>query len=586
MRLIAFCLFFAFFVAGVSAECSTTEQGDAWCSGTNSYLQVDYSPSAKYSFDSRHRSLTITLQPKDDANVLFGDSEIFDAGTDANPAWQPMPSCFEELESNNYHDGIRMNVAYKPLCQSCGGNYVIKTDFGLAGQPDFRGHFTAALKIPCSADVAIVTVGRSKLDKTSRVRINSEYFGFEEALLTYVEHLSSLSNSSMTVRYVELDNNAAITSFGYSFPQSFGMNSAAASSSLVKPVRKVLKKTGSDYLIIMGGVSVVPMPWRADSAGEDGMQYFQSVDGRVPSDDAYSMTAKNKEPSVVVSRFPTPVSDDPSSSSAAIITMVSAVYSEAPSFSNTVIVSDACNVLGPEDCTLEHLADSVLNGMFAFGPSTKYCSSDSMCELAPDFCYEIHPDRGAVFPNCRGDSILNELFAKDGIVFITHGDGRHVLAENTLNGDQYRILDADHLLERVESGDFLENRPLVFFNCAYCGAVDGYLHTDSHGELAFTRSASYGSSLVLGFAAAGARAIVGRTRVGFDESSSVAAALSGGPLYPKMIGDFYRGSEPLGRVFLEMKQSAYAAGAAEGDRRFADVETLVLYGDPFQVPVS
>lgn len=187
---------------------------------------------------------------------------------------------------------------------------------------------TIPISIPCQANVTFVTI-------KSKLRATNDY---EETVRTALSYLSL--NLHESAKYFELDNQLAQHSLGFSLPPGASMNSPEASKRLVPTIRSILQKTRSQYLIILGGVTVIPMPFDNDS------NYFDSKDGKIPSDDLYSMTCNNCLPSVIVSRFPTP----PTTQSPTDIiekTFYAFFFSNQVRLHETLEVGDACGSSNP-----------------------------------------------------------------------------------------------------------------------------------------------------------------------------------------------------------------------------------------------
>jgi len=622
-------------VASIAAGCLTGEISDDRCdcicySGQetvvpppcyrpeeiSSYLTFHASRSNAV-FDSIDDRLSLKVVPVS-GQALFGEAVIKrNKGTEDQPVYENLPSsCFKLVQSSIPQGNLearRLALQYNPLCQACGGSYDLLFEVSFAGvagvDPSKKWKVCVPMDIPCEADVTLVTVG-NKIDKEKVWRQKN----FEAAITEYLD-LGLSTKHQKTARYVELDSSAAQSSFGYNFPEDASMRNAVDSAKFVTPLRKILEKTDSKYLMILGGVSVVPMPYRLDVPSQrESREFFESTDGTIPSDDPYAQVAGGEPPSLTVSRLPTLrfAPDQKKASPEPIIAMLEAAEEASTiPLSQVLLIGDECGSSNPDACLLKPLVEQLSSSMFG-----KACGQDSRCRLAPTFCQyyqdqlegvyclnspecddyresvesgkcktvespgsvgivcpckqeagdvtapascRFHPFGSATVSNtvCRQNSAAADVSQAPGIVLIAHGDGTSFVALKRKPGST--ALERGHTVlityQFYGSGGYVtqnllfDNFPAFFSNSCYNGAID---------EDAYGHSATDGrTSLVLTVAQAGARAIIGRTRVGYAEDE----------LYFDLINNFFSsGSKNLGERFLEIKKKGYQNWAGQKEK--------------------
>ncbi|MEW5955743.1 MAG: C25 family cysteine peptidase [Candidatus Micrarchaeota archaeon] len=540
-------------------------------------------------FDSLHRNSIIEIKPKGQQVITFRPVAIEYSGAWPPTSYEQLDKCFTLTQGNLAGGGYAVSLGYDPLCQTCGLNYWLRVNFSVGAQALAKKTALLRFSIPCKADVTLVTVG-SKMDQTTSWRGKT----FTQAVKSYVESVLS----SKTARYVELDSPDTQRSFGAPNSNDFAAATQAASMAspkdsrkLVPLVRGILADTKSKYLIILGGVGVVPMPYRPDVPTEtaDG-KYYESADGRVPSDDPYSQPKNGVAPSVIVSRFPT-VIKSPKAPPQPIIAMIeAAVNSREIKLSQVVLAGDACG--SPGNCFIRPLVDDLSDRLFG-----KECGQAAACKLAPTFC-RYYQDQEVLCEDsddcrayrdaagrcvagapaecrrlggvgakitktaaCDTNGSAADVSGAAVVAFLAHGSGKSFAAQDKKPGTtdvarQYVMLETDQFYDLISKNELLVGKPAFFSNSCYNGAIDRNEagQTVNHED----------DSIVLAAARVGSRAIIGRARNSYDADDAS---------YFDLIESFLEKHDAtLGKRFLEVKQSGYKGGGLAARSTLADYE--------------
>ena len=523
------------------------------------------------SLDSIQKRVTFSVNPVQGAGPIVFERNSYagfrpSAGR-ALAASEGLSSCFEVIQENR-GNGISINLNYKPMCQTCGQDYVITTQFSLANRPGVTGTLVIPFEVPCPADITLLTV-RSRLGGQSFMGTS-----YDEAISDY---LVWNANQDRKVRYVELDSVLAQRAFQFRLPQNFGMGSVAASRALVGPVRAVLRQTRSTYVGLLGGVTVIPQVRKQDfetGTRIPGRGYFMSVDGFSVSDDDYSKERDGARPSRIVFRIPTPPSLPLSSPVNIIAGTITADTrsSREIDLSQVVMVGDACGNFASEgECELRSLANTLSRRVFSVQGG---CGSGS-CRLAPSFCHKAFVNgRETQGDECNSEASLTSFANADSMILVVHGDGRNVIAKGTAYGEdyQYLILAPSQFDDGRGNGfiaeeAFFPGKPVVFSASCYTGAIDAYVSVDRNtGALVQVGGGRSETNLLsLTLLRAGASALVGRTRVGFVED----------PAFDELIYRFFDSGNrrDLGHLFLQMKQREYDSRPSSLLNRLAEARS-------------
>ncbi|NYZ75339.1 hypothetical protein H0O03_03710 [Candidatus Micrarchaeota archaeon] len=539
----------------------------------NPYFDVTFLPSLV--FDSIHSSAQVLISPKPGVSIRFpserSEYRVVYFLEDGQGQFIHNP-CFSIEPNNLPGGGLRLNLDYKSFnkdyvdslgnshsygaCAACGGAYALTTWF-TADDPEEQIELSIPLSIPCQANVTIVTDGiKLGLDYPASPLVRQ---GREVAAVDAVdEYLARLRAKGLTVRYVELESILASDAFDYSFPSFASMENEAASKRLVPIVRKVLAKTRSDYLVILGGTEVVPMPFHPDErviSGEP-VIYLASMDGIIPSDDAYAMAGDNQLPRVAVSRFPSELLD-PASVSSMMLAALNAPPVPA-NFNSVLVVGDACGSSG--DCFIREAVDEFSNLLFG-----RSCAQDTLmgrCRLVPPFCkYHYDPSGGLLIFDEEGCTPLEttELSEKTALVLFLHGSGTGFVGSSAATAIA-SITGEETSYVALEAADFdgveLTAAPAVFSIACYGAAIDSTIGgTSNYAALALAR--------------AGSRSIVGHTRLGFGD----------GPQFFNFIRTFFTDhSKTIGLQFKDLKSNGYRQRRAwiENTRHQAEADVAAL----------
>ena len=538
----------------------------------NSLVAVNTVPSGGFSFDSGTRTGQVLVSPKAGVNVLFPSQVeeydvVYASGTQQSPVLLPVDAaCFSLRPTNEQGGALRLDVEYNHFnsfpeamnpdegalynyraCQSCGRNYFLRIHFELTDDPvGYVYYLSIPFSIPCAADVTLVT--RREYVGIDELAVPASIGGMKVSLADAIEsYIVHLRDKGSTVRYVELDHGDAQTSFDFNDPSlSPSMSSAAASKSLVPAVRKVLQKTQSSYLVILGGVSVIPMPFHSDEEGANGQTYLVSRDGKVPSDDPYAMRADGQVPEVIVARFPSVLDY-----SDTITRMMMSGLSASPiptDFTSVLVVGDACG--SADHCFIRENLEDLSQTLFG-----RSCEEEGettgRCRLAPTFCKYIRIGSQRMEAGCSTPPPIEQVKYKGGLVFLLHGSGASFGAASPTSPIMSGVFGGETesynvVLESTDLNNFeFASAPAIFSVSCYGSAIDSSLVPTAMPELA-----------VIGLARAGARAVIGHTRVGFGD----------GPLYFDLIKNFFTSrSKTLGQRFKELKQAGYTWREAQVD---------------------
>ncbi|MEW5955550.1 MAG: hypothetical protein AB1626_03370 [Candidatus Micrarchaeota archaeon] len=459
-----------------------------------------------------------------------------------------LPSCFE-VRPDNIANGIEIRLIYKAMCQACGQPYFLRLDFGRTSTPLVDYVLLIPVSIPCHANVVLIT-------DTSK--LGSGDFGRYYYSSVFDDYLAYLKSEGLTYRYVNLNNSDTFISFGFYYPNPLpSMSSSEASKRLVRPIRRILEKTRSKYLLILGGASVIPMPFEDDHQPAPGTEYpfFTSVEGKLPSDDLYSMAQDDVLPSVIVSRFPTPYPSGSSGTASrrAITAMMSFRHDVSTaarfiSLDDVLIVGDACG--SAEECYLDEEVNLVSQTIFGGD-----CSQQSgRCKFVPRFCNQASAGGSCEPPRRPGISVPNTLWTvatNKAAVMILHGDGLRFVGIGSSGGNevQYRVLSNQDLdTHAISENEPFTYAPAFFSNSCYNGAIDVSPNSEWIREYWLAPPTREDRTIALALANAGARAIVGRTRFGFQGEQEY---------YSFMNRFFSQRDKNLGQHYLAFKKDGY-----------------------------
>ena len=621
---------------------------DRFLTARGAELEVD-----RLLFNSVNDSYALDVYgPSASEIVLVGGSVVF-----LGPGNRDASECFEVVSENFVgRDGTRgttFNFSYNPLCQYCtgGADEVFYAIFNYSVPSiQFYGVMAFPFRIPCRATLLLLGV-RNAVNASESYSPRASDWGPVDYYEAVRRFIASMAGRGKSVRFVEMDSPQAMTTFGYggsslafpSNPSSFSAETPEQSRRLVPIVRQIISKVNPSYTILLGGQTIIPMPFKNDAShfvtpdNPEGVTRFTPAYGlppiemrvghKVPSDDLYSMEQDNALPTTVVSRLPTPVDEDYGVQSPQLIIQGLANMASPARIirNNTLGIIDLCG--SPDKCSIGDFSDRVFEkfwpaGAIPFNPSCPHCEPQEntgecrLCECSSDyyslpgcypspetcknaylkaggasvdlssFCGQAKYLQGGteILPGSVAGGARSVLSNASTIYFSAHGAPYGFLV--AINHGQILGYQGDESVFIISSGDdfnsrVLSRRPVVFASSCYAGAID---------------VAAKNQSLPMSMISAGARAFVGNTRKRiYSESGSFEEDVI------EMISSMYREGNTLGNSFLKAKQMAYSAVAAnvrnqmllDASRNattevfarphlatFYNAEELTLYGDP------
>ena len=354
-------------------------------------------------------------------------------------------------------------------------------------------------------DVLIVTVG-SKLDKTDK---------YYSAINNYRTQLQLEGLSSM---YLELDSPKIKTLFNVE------LTNAEDSTSIKSVLDKIIYKTGAKYLVILGGVTIIPQPLARTSA---------EIPQIPVSDDVYADVTLDGIPDIAVGRIPTLPNDK---STDTIVTVLnSAVKMHNKHTLSKIIIADTC--LFPPSCSGINDVNLISQVFFS-----QDCSNTERCKSAPPYCTDI---------KCGSkQGFYDELLNNDIIQLDAHGSPWEFQAQN--NNGVYAVFTSSSLYKNK-----FNTNPLFTTIACHGGTID------------CAESGCIGKEgSVFSFMNNGASVYLGNTRYGI------------GGLSAGILGDFYNNlkTERTGDALLKAKRKALSN--SNSDFYNAVIYEMQLYGDP------
>lgn len=366
---------------------------------------------------------------------------------------------------------------------------------------------THSCEIPSdiTSDVLIVTLG-GKLDKTDAYK------------KTLNEYRDVLKKEGLSSFYIELDSPKIKSFFNVELKDPTNWRE-------VKSVLdKILDKTKSKYLLILGGVNVIPQPPAKTTA---------EIPAIPTSDDRYSDLDLDGIPDIAVGRIPTP----DKSTSIIVSALKSAIIMHNKDSLSKVMLTDVC--LFPPSCS--GINDVNLISTAIFGVN---CYQTDDCYSAPPYCSGNKCE--------RRENFYLKLLNSDIINLNAHANP-YSFSAATKDG-WYDVLTSKILYKTP----FLTNPVFSTIGC-HSGTIDC-------GE----GSCINKDGNVFAFLANGASNYVGNTRYGF-----------GGGATSSLLSDYYNNlkkGQRSGDALLNMKRAAIKGSHSEWWK--AVVYEVQLYGDP------
>ncbi|MBU3905062.1 MAG: hypothetical protein KJ906_02865 [Nanoarchaeota archaeon] len=384
------------------------------------------------------------------------------------------------------------------------------------------------------ADVLIVTNG-ARIDKSN---------AYESTIETYRQTI--LAVDDLTSYYIELDSPQVQELFGISlsYPDDWG--------DVKNVLFKIYDKVDPQYVIILGGVGVIPQP-PVDTSAE--------IPTIPVSDDRYVDTNYDGLPEIVIGRIATV--NESTSDDIIVKALNSAIAMHNKNGFSKVMIADTC--MWPPSCDGINDANRISQTLF-----NKDCSDTEFCKEAPDYCGD---------ENCtKTDEFYDELLNNDVIYISAHGSA-HTFAtrtNNTTPGDQirYSVLNSNYLYTNpfntnpffmtsaCQSGDIGCD---VY--CVYEG-IGAYLGCSETCEDCRLECISDVGS-VFSFLSNGASVYIGNTEYGYGYYTST---------FNSKILDGMKNGYTVGKAMLRMKRDALIESSSDWEN--AVIYEIQLYGDP------
>ncbi|NYZ74647.1 hypothetical protein H0O03_00050 [Candidatus Micrarchaeota archaeon] len=575
-------------------------------------VDVTQEPSLEIFYDELAQA-----RPDDDFEVVYPEFHaegLVGSGVD-------ITDCFYLDEApavrENQRSIVETTINYDSFCQFCGDVRLWFTVSRMAGALSNPEVTFVEARIPCEADVLLVT-NEDRVDLEDEA--TAQYGGsphsdnFRGWIQRYVNLWDTRGKS---VRYVNLADSTARKAFRVSRDSlQFNLDgrpleeeTVETSRRYVNAVRKIRRAVDPTYLILVGGMSVIPMPFQEDSLG------FFSKDGRIYSDDLYATPQDGVEPDVIASRFPTQFSTDATRINVFASSVANAIEGDATPLrlDRTVMLSDVCG--GPTEGLTCLSSSSLVPGWLGVAANTLWrefanenctfleANPYPACFWAPAACNYTSSTEDASIPF---ESVVEQCdpqgnyfaFTQSSVIFLNvHGSAqgsltaqgwvpiRNVLTTSVTLGT-YELLDVER---EIPSWLWLPRNPFVYSRSCFGGKI---------------ASEYTNGSIALAFLSRGARAIAGATGSQLTADTETAEAAVAGLGADLEFMRQFKAGRSIGDSFLNYKKHAYgvmssyaqntAAFAATGtsyaaesrvvpasDVEFYNSVMAVLYGDPY-----
>ncbi len=346
---------------------------------------------------------------------------------------------------------------------------------------------------------------------SSKLNDNGEY----NAALN--DYRTTLESDDLNSFYIKVDSSEV--------KNLFNIDPADASDwkSVKAVIDKITYKIKPEYLVIIGGVKVIPQPPAKTSA---------AIPAIPVSDDRYADTDLDGIPDLAVGRMPS-YERDPA---IIISTIKSSIATRQKNNLKKAIVADTC--IFPPSCWGINDVNHISQIMFEVN-----CDKSDKCYPVPPYC------SGG---NCNKPSEFWDIFRDTDFIHLdAHGSPYSFAAHN--NDGWYTVLTSSALYDKR----FNVNPSFSTIAC-HSGTID------CEEGSCISKSGS-----VFYFLANGASTYVGNTRYGY------------GGISARLIGSYIKNlqaGKPAGKALLEMKQKELKNCWSEQCR--AIVYELQLYGDP------
>jgi len=357
------------------------------------------------------------------------------------------------------------------------------------------------------ADVLIVA--------SSRLRTNDDY---NKALKNYRK---TILEEGLTSFYIMLDSQKVQDLFNVRLANIDDWRS-------VKTVLdKILYKVEPDYLLILGGVDIIPQPPAKTTA---------EIPTIPVSDDRYSDIDLDGIPDIATGRIPSPSKD---TIMPIIKTLKSSIEFRKKSALNKVIIADTC-LFDPPRCPGKY--DINLLSKSIFGAE---CEKSDNCYSAPPYCSDF---------KCAKKDEFYQYFLNSDIINLNAHGSPYRFSSHASDGNWYGVLTSNELYKKGFNGN-----PIFFTIACHGGAIDcerGYCVTKDGNVFSFLNN--------------GAAVYIGNTRYGI-----------GGGLTAGHLSEFYNNFEEgmsVAKAILKMKSEKLKKSYTDFGR--AVIYEIQLYGDP------
>jgi len=354
-------------------------------------------------------------------------------------------------------------------------------------------------------DLLLVTLG-DKIKKSSE--LNNAIHGY----------IQTLGSEGLNARYLELDSEEVQRDFG------IALQNPSDWQDVKRVLDKIIYKAKPKYILILGGVDIVPMP-------------PAQTEAKIPvipvSDDRYADTDLDGIPDISVSRIPTPVGNQGDIISSSLN---AAIALHGQNKAKELIIADTC--LFPPDCGGINDLNEVSEVLF-----NQPCNEVSDCKSVPPYCSGLL---------CGGEYKLLGILPDYNVIHIQgHGSGYGFQAQT--NEGNHNFLSGSEIYKAN-----LVSHPIVSTIACHGAVID----CEEWGCITKDGTA-------FAFLARGGSAYIGNTRYGY------------GGISAHLLGETYKGLKQgnnLGDSVLEMKRNALEQ--SHSDMTNAIIYEIQLYGDP------
>ena len=358
------------------------------------------------------------------------------------------------------------------------------------------------------ADVLIVT--------SSKLRTNNDY---EETLR---EYRKTILEEGLTSFYINVDSQKVEDIFNI-YPAN-----PSDWRSVKGVLDKIIYKVKPDYLLILGGVDIIPQPPAKTEA---------EIPTIPPSDDRYVDINLDGIPDIAVGRIPTvPRKNEPDIVINSLKTAVK--IHKTPRITSKFIIANPCGTAG----SCNRYIDNNYISEIIFDKS---CEINERCKASPPYCL------GGLLSKCSEKSVFENILINSNLLYFgSHGSGTS-FASNDDDGWH-------HILGGNELYDYKLNNTFVMTTACHGGTIDceevGCLGIEGTG---------------FAFLANGAGVYIANTRYGYRYRTP--------RLYGPILKEMKIG-ETVGSALLKMKQEKLRNCWTEKCK--AIIYEIQLYGDP------